>query len=456
MAAKMQESEAGDGTNLVISLAGEMMVQAEALLQMGLHPSEILIGYEKSANKVHELLESLVSYTVQDIRNKEEVVKAIRSCISSKQYGNEDFISGLIADSCLYALPKTSKSFNVDHVRVQKILGGALKDSEVVHGMVVQRSSETSVHHVTNAKVAVFNTPFEQNQGETKGTILLHNAEELLTYTKTEEDNMENFVKGLADVGITVCVVSGSVSEVALHFFEKYKIMCLKIMSKFELKRIAAACGSICCVKMATPTPEEIGFAQEVSMIEISSTRCTVIKRDEVENKYSTIIIRGATYQTLDDIERAIDDGVNTFKTLVRDGRMLAGAGATEIHIAHQIQEFAKTQPGLDQYAIERFGQAFEVIPRTLADNAGYKAEEILAKLYSETSKSSKMGIDIVDGEVKDSVEANILDSFETKSWAIKLCLDAVMTILKVDQIIMSKPAGGPKNRPAPNPHGDD
>lgn len=167
-------------------------------------------------------------------------------------------------------------------------------------------------------------------------------------------------------------------------------------------------------------------------------------------------MLRGSTNSLLEDAERAIDDGVNTVKSLVKDNRLLAGGGATEVQLAQQIQAYGKTQPGLDQYAIDKFGQAFEVIPRTLAENAGLKAEEIIAKLYAENTKSHFMGLDVSDGQLKDVREVGILDSMEVKSWAIKLSIDAVLTILKVDQIIMSKPAGGPNTRGPQNPDLDD
>lgn len=244
---------------------------------------------------------------------------------------------------------------------------------------------------------------------------------------------MEKFVQGLAEAGINVVVGSGSISDVSLHFFEKYKMLVLKIMSKWEIKRIAKSVGAQAIVKLGTPTPEEIGYANEVSVQEISSNKVTIFRRDENENKMSTIILRGSTNTLLDDAERAIDDGVNTVKSLVKDKRMLPGGGAVEIHIASKIQSFAKEQPGLDQYAVEKFGQAFEVIPRTLAENAGLKAEEIIAKLYAETNKSSEVGLDVSDGNIKNMKEACILDSMECKTWSIKLCLDAVLTILKVD-----------------------
>ena len=125
------------------------------------------------------------------MRNKEELNKCVKTAIASKVFGNESVLSNLITDACIYALPKNVKNFNVDNIRVQKILGGSINDSTVVHGMVVLRASETSVHHVENAKIAVFNTNIEMQQGETKGTILLKNAEDLMNYTKTEEDKME-------------------------------------------------------------------------------------------------------------------------------------------------------------------------------------------------------------------------------------------------------------------------
>lgn len=223
--------------------------------------------------------------------------------------------------------------------------------------------------------------------------------------------------------------------------------MVLKVMSKFEIKRVAKSVGASMMVKLGGATPEELGTANKVSCQEISSTRVTIFRRDENENKIATIVLRGSTGSLLEDAERAIDDGVNTVKCLIRDKRMVAGAGATEIHLASQIQTFAKTQPGLDQYAVESFGKALEVIPRTLAENAGLNAEDIIAKLYSETAKSPFFGIDVEDGKIKDVKEKEIFDSMETKSWGLKLTSDAVLTILKVDQIIMSKPAGGPNPR---------
>eukprot|EP00831_Metopus_contortus_P052416 TRINITY_DN43_c0_g1_i5.p1 TRINITY_DN43_c0_g1~~TRINITY_DN43_c0_g1_i5.p1 ORF type:complete len:509 (-),score=115.01 TRINITY_DN43_c0_g1_i5:49-1575(-) len=446
MAAKTQENEVGDGTNFVLVLAGELMNQAEGLLRMGLHPSEILIGYEKAYNECIKILPNFVSYAVNDLKKKEEVVPVLQSVVATKMFGYEDLLAPLIYDACRYAMPETKlKNFDVESVRVAKILGSSIMDSSLIHGLVVMRGSETSHTHIKNAKVAVFNCPIESGQGETKGTVLLKTADELKNYTKTEEKMMEEFIKGVVDAGVNVVVAGGNVSDVALHFLEKFGVLVTKILSKFELRRIAKATGATMLIRYSAPTPEEIGSADEVTVEEISSTKVTIFRKEKDECRIATVVVRGSTNTLMDDAERMVHDCVNTIKCLINEPRCLPGAGTIEILLSSALQEFAKTQSGLDQYAIEKFGQAFEVIPRTIAENAGHKAEDLIAQLYNETAKSKTVGIDIEKGDIK---ELKIYDSFEVKSWAIKLALDAVLTVLRIDQLIMAKPAGGPKMRP--------
>lgn len=454
MAADMQNKECGDGSNFVMVLCGELMQQAENLIKEGLHPSDILIGYEKASKKCLDLLESLVAYNIEDIRNIEEITKVMKAVVSSKHYGNENTLAPLVAQACTYTMPKSGSSFSTDNVRVVKVLGGSLNDSEVVHGLAILRGSETSIQHAKDCKVAVFNCELQAENGDTKGTVVFKTADDLINYTKSEEENMEKFVKKLSDNGVNVVFGQGVMSDICIHYMEKYKIMIMKILSKFELRRIAKTLGATMLVRLDAPTPDEMGHAETISVQEIASHRVCVITREEEDNKLATIIVRGSSNSMLEDSERAIDDGVNTYKNMTRDQRFVAGGGATEIHLGSQIQTFAKTQPGLDQYAVEKFGQAFEAIPRTLAENAGLNAVEILAKLYSETAKSPFFGIDVEDGKIKDMKDYEVFDALETKSWAVKLSIDAVLTILKVDQIIMSKPSGGPNTQAVRPPMG--
>ena len=137
------------------------MTQAESLIKMGLHPSEILIGYEKGAKKAMELLETLECYKSTNLRDKDELTKMVKTTVASKQFGLEDFLSGLIAEACIHSMPQSANKFSVDNVRVQKILGGGIMDSEVLHGIMIVRGSETSIRHASDAKIAVFNTNIE-------------------------------------------------------------------------------------------------------------------------------------------------------------------------------------------------------------------------------------------------------------------------------------------------------
>ena len=137
------------------------MTQAENLIKMGLHPSEILIGYEKGAKKAMELLETLECYKSTNLRDKDELTKMVKTTVASKQFGLEDFLSGLIAEACIHSMPQNCNKFSVDNVRVQKILGGGIMDSEVLHGIMIVRGSETSIRHASDAKIAVFNTNIE-------------------------------------------------------------------------------------------------------------------------------------------------------------------------------------------------------------------------------------------------------------------------------------------------------
>lgn len=444
MASKMQESECGDGTNLVITLAGELLYQAESLIRMGLHPSQIIEGYEAAQKKACELLEQAISFRVSDPTKQDEVIKALRSSVGSKLQDYTDFIGKLVAESCITVLPTDHTKFDLEYVRVAKILGGSVFDSFVMHGLVITRNAEGSITKMTNPKIAVYGAALDPQQGDTKGTILIKNATELKNYTKSEEELAEKLVKQIAEAGVNCIVVGGSIAELVLHYVEKYRMMIIKVTSKFELRRLCKALGASPISSFSAPTPDELGFCDSVEVQEIGSQKVTVFKKNAEECKLSTIVLRGSTNNLLDDIERAIDNGVNCYRCLLKDPAFLPGAGATEIYLAAKLEQEANQLKGLDQYSYNRFAKSFEVIPRILIENAGLNANEMISKLHT-ASLTEPHGIDIEKGELVPSKNLGVYDHMRTKWWAIKLASDTAVTILRVDQIIISKPAGGPK-----------
>uniref|UniRef100_A0A3Q3FHQ9 T-complex protein 1 subunit theta n=1 Tax=Labrus bergylta TaxID=56723 RepID=A0A3Q3FHQ9_9LABR len=390
MASHMQEQEVGDGTNFVLVFAGALLELAEELLRMGLSVSE-----------VHSI-----------------------------------------------SIFPESGNFTVDNVRVCKILGCGVTSSSMLHGMVFKKEAEGDVTSVKDAKIAVFSCPFDATVTETKGTVLINNAQELMHFSKGEEDMMEAQVKAIKAAGANVVVTGGKVADMALHYANKYQLMVVRLNSKWDLRRLCKTVGAVALPRMTAPTPDEIGHCDNVYLSEVGDTQVVVFKHEKEDGAISTVVIRGSTDNLMDDIERAVDDGVNTFKVLVRDKRLVPGAGATEIELAKQITSYGESCPGLEQYAIKKFAEAFEALPRALAENSGVKGSELISKLYSAHHEGNKnMGFDIeAEGPaLKDMLEAGIVEPYLVKHWGIKLATNAAITVLRVDQIIMAKPAGGPK-----------
>ncbi|XP_077336146.1 T-complex protein 1 subunit theta isoform X1 [Lithobates pipiens] len=447
MASHMQEQEVGDGTNFVLVFAGALLELAEELLRMGLSVSEVIEGYEKASKKALEILSDLVCCSAKNLHDVDEVASLLQTSIMSKQYGNEGFLSKLIAQACVSVLPE-SGNFNVDNIRVCKILGSGICSSSVLHGMVFKKETEGDVTSVKDAKIAVYSCPLDTTVTETKGTVLINNAKELTNFSQGEENMMEDSVKAIAATGANIIVTGGKVADMALHYANKYNLMVVRLNSKWDLRRLCKTVGATALPRLMAPTPEELGHCDSVYLSELGDTQVVVFKHEKEDGIVATIVVRGSTDNLMDDVERAVDDAVNTFKVLTRDKRLVPGGGATEIELAKQITSYGETCPGLDQYAIKKFAEALESIPRALAENSGVRANEVLSKLYATHQEGNKnIGFDIEaeSAAVKDMLESNVLDTYLGKHWGIKLAINAAVTVLRVDQIIMAKAAGGPK-----------
>jgi len=448
LATEMCEQEVGDGTNFVLIFAGALLSHAESLLRMGLSVPEVIEGYEQACEEAVKILPDLVCSSVSDLRSTEVVSKALKSPLASKQYGNEEFLADLISKACVSILPPQSLQFNVDNIRVAKLLGSGILSSSVMNGMLFQRSCESEIQTVKDANIAVFTCPFDMLATETKGTVLIKNAQELMDFSKGEENLMESHVKAIAESGVNVVVTGGKVSDLALHFANKYKLMVVRLNSKFDLRRLCRTVKATALPKLTVPTKEETGHCSVVRQDEIGDKNVVIFEHTSSEGvAVSTLVLRASTDNILDDLERAVDDAVNNFKVYTKDKRLLAGAGACEVELSKRIQKLGEACPGLEQYAIKKFAESLEVVPRTLAENAGLNPTDVVTNLNAvhEDESKSNFGVDIESGDIIDSLEANILDSYLVKHWALRLATNAAVTVLRVDQIIMAKKAGGPK-----------
>lgn len=409
------------------------------------------------------------------MRSQAELSKALRSVIGAKQSGSEEHLASLVAEAVLAVLPTNPANFNVDNIRVVKIMGGSLQQSRVVKGMVFARSPEGSTKKASHAKVGVFSCPIDISQTETKGTVLLHNAKEMLDFTKGEEHQLEQIVSELHDSGLRVLIAGSTVGELALHYLNRAGILVLKVLSKFELRRLCRVVGATPLARLGAPMPDEMGAVDVVETLEIGGDRVTVFRQESDVTRTATLVLRGATQNALEDVERAVDDGVNVIKAVSRDPRLVPGAGAAEAQLVERVGAAGERTPGLAQYAIRRYAEAFEVVPRTLAESAGLDATEVLARLYTahaaaagpqqQQGKSGKAkaprwttGVDVENEDgtgTMNAAAAGVLDLMNSKASAIKLATDAVCSLLSIDMVIVARQAGGPKP-PAPNPAWDE
>ena len=463
LAARHQQAEFGDGTGFVLAFSGELLAAAEDLLQTGLKPADIVAGYEEALKITLDELPKFICDPLVDWKNERELEKILYSVISTKQYGLESVLVPLIVKACVTGMAAGPRSFSPECVRVVKIAGGSVSDSVLMNGMILEREPETSkVRSVSNAKVAVFSCPIDLATTETKGTVLIRNAQEMLSFSKDEESSCERTMQQLHESGVRILVTNGTVGDLMVHFANRLGIAITKVATKFDLKRLCRSIGATPCQRFGPVEEHELGFCERMEVVEIGGSRCTLFHAPQ--GRTISLVIRGATGNKLDDVERTIDAGLAVISAAIRCSHekvgLMPGAGAVEMQLARTVREYAKGITGVQQYAIEKFGQAFQVIPRILAENSGLDLTQTMGKLvavHDELSSENAqfnnccIGIDVeidnVKGGLLNAKEQGIFDLFHAKKSAIQLAAEAALTILRVDQIIMSRMAGGPKPR---------
>ena len=280
------------------------------------------------------------------MKDKEGLKAVLKPVLGSKQYGTESVLSNLVTEACQIVAQEGS-AFPPENIRTVKILGGSAAQSVCIKGFVAQRGVETPITEAANAKIAVFASGIEASSTEAKGTVLMKNAEDLKNYNRTEEAKMEEIIQGIAEAGVKCVVGGGNISDMAMHFIEKYEMIALRVSSKWELRRLCQATGATALVRLGAPTPDEMGLA-DVSQRSVGGKTVTVFEQSHNESKLATLVLRASTNSVLNDLERAVQDGVHAIQSACKDGRLVYGGGAAEMECAVKLDHFADQHPGLD------------------------------------------------------------------------------------------------------------
>ncbi len=445
--AKTQDAEVGDGTTTAVVVAGELLKQAEALLDQEIHPTVIAAGYRDATDKAIEILKAIaVKVTVKD----EALLKKIAiTAMTGKGSGtSRDDLAGL-AVKAVKAVIDEDGTVDTDNITIEKKVGAGITDSQLVEGVVVdkERLHPNMPKKVTDAKIALLNAPVEIEKTEVDAKIEITSPDQLQAFLDQEEVMLKGMVENIVKTGANVVFAQKGIDDLAQHFLAKAGIYTVRRVKKSDMEKLARATGGRIVTSIHELSKDDLGKAGLVEERKIGDDKMTFV--EECTNPKSvSIILRGGTEHVVDELERAMNDALRVVGVVVEDKMLVPGGGAPEVELALRLREYAATVGGREQLAIEAFADAMEVIPKTLAENAGLDQIDSLVSLRSQHEKGIKSaGLDMETGKPVDMLNLGVVEPLRVKTQAIQSAAEAAVMILRIDDVIASK-SGGPGGMP--------
>jgi len=436
--AKTQEDEVGDGTTTAVIIAGELLKKAESLLDMDIHPTIIAMGYRQAAEKAQEIL-SVISIDAED---RETLMKVAMTAMTGK--GTEKAREPL-AELVVGAVKQVEDDGEIDqdHIKIEKKDGATIDDSQLVNGVIIDKEP---VHpgmpkKMEDARIALLNSAIEVKETEVDAEIRITDPAQMQAFIEQEEQMIRDMVNKIADAGATVLFCQKGIDDLAQHYLAKAGIMAVRRVKKSDMEKLARATGATVVSNIEDLSIDDLGLAGSVAEKKISG-EAMIFVEDCKDPKSVTLLIRGSTQHVVDEIERAIEDAIGVVAATIEDGKVVAGGGAAEISIAKGLKEYADTISGREQLAVNAFAEALEVVPKTLAENAGLDSIDALVDLRAAHEKSLYMGLNVFTGEVTDMYRAGVIEPHRVKKQAIQSAAEAAEMILRIDDVIASTGAG--------------
>ena len=381
--AKTQEEEVGDGTTTAVIIAGELLKNAETLLDQNIHPTLIARGYKLAATKAQDVLDSIKLKL--DIGDKKELNKIVKTAIIGKSTGADEHIISLIVDAIQHVKSMSEKEgvVDLDDIKVEKKVGGGITDSELIKGVIIDKEK---VHpdmpdYIKNAKIALLNVALEIEKTNIDAQIRIEKPEQLQAFLNEEEKMLKDMVDKIKKSGANVVIVQKGIDDAAQHFLAKAGILAFRRVSENDMKKIGKASGAKVVATLDELSGDSLGFAGAVKIEKMAGENLAII--EECKNpKAVTILVRGGTEHVTAEIQRAIDDSLGDLKSVIEDnGAIVAGGGATELEVAKNLRDYAAELGGREQLAVNAFADSLEIVSKTLAENAGMDPIDILVEL---------------------------------------------------------------------------
>ncbi|MEM3550137.1 MAG: thermosome subunit beta [Candidatus Bathyarchaeia archaeon] len=451
--AKTQDNEAGDGTTTAVILSGELLGKAEELIGKNIHPTIIIDGYKKAAEKALEVLESIaIPVDLKSKEYNEYLKKAAMTSMASKLVSEyKDFLADLAVKAVMQVAEERDGKYKVDieDVKVEKKQGESIRDSMLINGVVLDKEVVHSgmPKRVENAKIAIIDASLEIEKTEFDAKINIESPEQMDAFLKQEEAMLKEMVEKIAATGANVVLCQKGIDDMAQHFLARRGILAVRRIKKSDIEKLAKASGGKIITNLDDISPEDLGYASLVEERKIGEDKMTFV--EGCKNPRSvTILIRGATERIVDEAERSVHDALCVVRDIVEEPKILAGGGAPELEISRTLKKYAETLHGKEQLAVKSFAEAVEAIPSTLAENAGLDPIDILSELRARHEKGETWaGVEVNIGKVQGMIEAGVFEPISVKKQVIKSASEAASMILKIDDVIA---AGKAKTPPMP------
>ena len=446
--AKATDNEVGDGTTSAVVVAGALLENAEALINQEVHPTIIVDGYRKAAQKAIQLLEKLADKV--DPTDKEILGKIARTSMQTKLVRKDSSgLSDMIVKSVLAVAEKTDDAYTVDidDIKVEKKAGGSIKDTLLTKGIILDKEVVHSgmPKKITNAKIALINSALEIDKTEFDAKINISNPEQMKSFLDEENKMIKNMVDKVIASGANVLFCQKGIDDIAQHYLAKAGILTVRRIKESDLTKLAKATGGRIVTNLADLFDKDLGSAENVEERKVETDRWVFVEGCR-HPKAVTILVRGGSQRVVEEVERSVHDALMVVKDVMEKPLIVAGGGAPETYAATKLREWAKSLEGREQLAVEKFADSLEVIPITLAENAGMDPIDTLASLRSKQLKGSKWtGIDVMKGIVASMHSSDIFEPLSVKNQIISSATEAACMILRIDDVIaVTKSPGGP------------
>ena len=450
---KTVDNEVGDGTTSSVVFGGALLAKAEELLEKDVHATVIIEGYQAAAEKALLLLTELAKQVSPN--EKEILLKIAKTSMQSKLISEDsDMLSKLVVDSILQVVEKEADGHRVDldNIKVEKKAGGSIRNTQFIKGIVLDKEVVHSgmPTKIEKAKIALLNSALEIEKTEMSAEIRISDPTQMQMFLEEENRMLKSMVDKIHQIGANVLICQKGIDDIAQHYLAKQGILSVRRVKESDMTKLAKATGGRISSNIDDMTPKDLGAAELVEQRKVETDKWVFIEGCK-NPKAITLLLRGGSQRVVDEVDRSMHDSLMVVKDVIEKPAVVAGGGAPEEYLASHLKEWADRFEGREQLAIKKYAEALEIIPLTIAENAGMDPINTMVTLRAKHSQGKKWtGIDARNTRVADMFSIDIIEPVAVKEQIIKSATEAACMILRIDDVIASSGGRGGGGRGPP------